>query len=192
MTIHRSLDLAPHHRRKVDGALTTTTARTLVDLASVLRTEHLAQVLDEGLAAGIVTIEDVQRVFEEVARRGRTGSAAMRKLLAERLGSDLLTATKLERVGMQVFDNGGLPRPIFQYPAPWDSTRRIDFAWPRFRVGCECDSKRWHTRLNDFQIDRSRDNLALAYQWRIFRFTWKDFRERPDFVISQLSAALAA
>ncbi|MGH9896153.1 MAG: hypothetical protein ACREA0_30010, partial [bacterium] len=182
----------PHHRMKVKGLSTTTPARTLNDLPAVLRAEQMAIVLDESLAAKIAPIDEVERVFHEVARRGRTGSALMRSLLRERIGSDLIPATRIERVGMRVFEDGGLARPIFQYPAPWDPNRRIDFAWPRFCVGCECDSRRWHTRLKDFQNDRDRDNLALNYNWRVFRFTWEDFHQRPHLVVSQLRTALAA
>lgn len=192
VTIHRSIDLLPHHQMEVDGLSTTTPARTLNDLPAVLRPKQMAMVLDESLAAKIASIAEVDSVFHEVARRGRTGSALMRSLLRERIGSDLIAATRIERVGMRVFEDGGLPRPVFQYPAPWDPIRRIDFAWPHFCVGCECDSRRWHTRLNDFQSDRHRDNLALTYNWRIYRFTWDDFRQRPHMVVARLKAALAA
>lgn len=191
VTIHRSIDLARTHRTEVDGYPTTTPARTLIDLAAVLRPHQMGRVLDEALAARIATIDSVQTVFADVARRGRTGTATMRSLLKDRVGSQLITATRLERVGMKVFEDGGIPRPEFQYPAPWNPNRRIDFAWPRFRVGCECDSRRWHTRTTDFQADRLRDNLALTYNWRIYRFTWEDFRQRPHLVVAQLQAALA-
>jgi hypothetical protein len=116
----------------------------------------------------------------------------MRKILGDRVGAELVEATKIERVGLSVFDSGGLPRPVWQFPAPWDRAKRIDFAWPHARVGCECDSRRWHTRVNDFQYDRDRDNLALLHNWKIFRFTWQDFTQRPGFVIEQLRTALAA
>jgi len=190
--IHRSIDLFADHRSLVSGLNTTTPARTINDLAAVLRPEQMARVLDEALAERPGLIDEVQTVFGEVARRGRNGSGPMRSLLDERVGSSLISATKLERVGMNVFDVGGLPRPVFQYPAPWDPSRRIDFAWPFCRVGCECDSRRWHTRVNDFQNDRARDNLALNHNWRIYRFTWEDFRLRPEMVVAQLAEALAA
>lgn len=189
--IHRSIDLLDHHRGVVEGMLTTTPARSLIDLAAVLSRGHIAHVLDEALASRIAEIEDVQTVFDEVARRGRPGSATMRALLQERTGSDSIPATRLERVGMRVFEHGGLPKPFFQYPAPWNPSRRIDFAWPHRSVGCECDSRRWHTRANDFQRDRLRDNLALNHGWRIFRFTWEDFHRRPHHVVTQLKTALA-
>lgn len=114
----------------------------------------------------------------------------MRKLLEERVGDDMVTASRLEKVGFGVFERGGLPRPRWQYPAPWDPDKRIDFAWPHICVGCECDSRRWHTRVADFQNDRQRDNLSLQHNWRIFRFTWEDFTKRPELVIAQLHDAI--
>jgi hypothetical protein len=176
----------------VEGLPTTTVARTLVDLTAKLSPKWMAHVLDEALAARLTGIDDVNDVFHDVARPGRTGSKLCRELLATRLGSDTVTATRLERVGMRVFERGGLVRPEFQFPAPWDPTRSIDFAWPWCRVGCECDSKRWHTRVRDFQTDRSRDNRALDFGWRIYRFTWDDFVRRPHEIVAQLRSALAA
>jgi hypothetical protein len=190
VTVHRSLDLIEHHRRRIGDYMTTTVPRTLVDLAATMHRKALANALDEELASGRTDIEEIHQVFKEVARPGRTGSKLMRGLLAERLNDELVTASRLEKVGMSVFEAVGLPRPNWQYPAPWDPTNRIDFAWPHVCVGCECDSKRCHSRLADFQTDRNRDNLALFHNWRIFRFTWKDFTTRPDFLVAQLRAAI--
>jgi hypothetical protein len=190
--IHRSIDLFAHHRTETNGLTATNAARTLNDLAAVLKPGHMALVLDESLAARIAAFEEVKAVFGEVARRGRTGTALMRKLIEQRDGTELISATRLERVGKRVFDDGGLPKPVFQYPAPWKPERKIDFAWPDYCVGCECDSRRWHTRIKDFQNDRDRDNFALEHNWRIYRFTWNDFTKRPHLVVEQLRKALVA
>lgn len=114
----------------------------------------------------------------------------MRELINERIGDEMVKATRMEKVGMALFERGGIPRPEWQYPAPWDPMKRIDFAWPWCCVGCEADSRRWHSRVNDFQTDRDRDNLALTHNWRIFRFTWDDFTKRPEFVLNQLRSAI--
>lgn len=190
--VHRSLDMIEEHRQLVDSIWTTTPARTLNDLAAVLHPQALRNAMDDSLASQLVSIGEVQRVFDQVARRGRAGCGEMRKVLNERIGSELVSASRLERLGMKVFALGGLPTPIWQYPAPWDHEKRIDFAWPQLCVACECDSRRWHTRVEDFQRDRDRDNLSLVHGWRVFRFTWDDFRRRSGLVIAQLQAALAA
>ena len=192
MIVHRSLDLSADQRTRVGGIWSTTVARTLVDNAAVLRRRAMSLALDDALAAGKTTIDEVSEVLESVARRGRTGSTLMRSLLNERIGDDLATATRLERVGMRVFVEGGLPRPEFQYPAPWNPNHFIDFAWPRSCLGCEADSRRWHTRVDRFQSDRNRDNLALLQGWRLLRFTWQDFTRRPQHVVNVVRTALAA
>ena len=190
--VHRSLDMLEEHRQLIDSIWTTTPARTLNDLPAILHPNAMALALDDSLARKLVVVEDVERVFNQVARRGRDGCGLMRRLLEDRVGDELITASRLERVGFRVFERGGLPRPLWQYPAPWDFERRIDFAWPHVCVGCECDGRRWHSRLADFQNDRTRDNLSLTHDWRIFRFTWEDFTKRPDLVIAQLREAIGS
>ena len=188
--IHRSLDLLPEHRQKIDSLWITNPARTLVDAAAVLHPKALRSAVEDSLARKLVLYEELEKIFLQVARKGRTGAGEMRKLLGYLAGTDMKTASQLEHLGMRVFENGGLPLPVWQYPAPWNPDHRIDFAWPHVCVGCECDSRRWHTRVSDFQRDRDRDNLSLIHNWRIFRFTWDDFANRPEYVVEQLRMAI--
>jgi len=190
VTVHRSLDLATHQIVTVDDLRTTNISRTLIDLAAVCKKGLVARAMDEMLASGRVRIEELVSVFEETARPGRTGSKAIRELLRERVGDELVSASKLEQVGMDLFDRGGIPRPVWQFPAPWNPDERIDFAWPRHLAGVEGDGRRWHTRVADFERDRRRDRLSLLHRWTILRFTWFDFTKRPDEVLAQVRQLL--
>ncbi|HKY46581.1 MAG TPA: type IV toxin-antitoxin system AbiEi family antitoxin domain-containing protein [Acidimicrobiia bacterium] len=190
VTVHRSLDLAADHIVTIDDLRTTNVARTLVDLAAVCKKGMVARAMDEMLASGRVRIDELVAVFEETARPGRTGSKAIRELLSERVGDELVSASKLEQVGMDLFDRGGIPRPEWQFPAPWNPDERIDFAWPPHLAGVEGDGRRWHTRVADFERDRRRDRLSLLHRWTILRFTWFDFTKRPDEVLSQVRQLL--
>jgi predicted transcriptional regulator of viral defense system len=190
VTVHRSLDLVANHIVAIDGYRTTTIARTLVDLAAVCRKGIVARAMDEMLAARNVRIEELVSIFEETARPGRTGSKMIRELLNERVGDELVTASKLEQVGMDLFERGGIPRPDWQFPAPWNPDERIDFAWPRYFAGVEGDGRRWHTRADDFERDRRRDRLSLLHRWTILRFTWFDFTKRPEEVLAQVRQLL--
>lgn len=192
VTIHRSLDMRAHHRVKIENRWTTAPGRTLIDLAAVIRPQSFRLAADDSLARGLVSIEELGAILQEITRQGRRGCGPMRQFLEERVGDDMVSASRLERLGMKTFLQGGLPRPKWQYPAPWDREKRIDFAWPHACVGCECDGRRWHTRVADFQNDRSRDNLSLIHNWRVFRYTWDDFMRRPDLVVGQLREAIAA
>lgn len=190
VTVHRSLDLATHQIVTIDDLRTTSIPRTLIDLAAVCKKGLVARAMDEMLASGRVRIEELVAAFEETARPGRTGSKAMRELLAERVGDELVSASKLEQVGMDLFDRGGIPRPRWQFPAPWNPDERIDFAWPEYLAGVEGDGRRWHTRVADFERDRRRDRLSLLHRWTILRFTWFDFTKRPDEVLTQVRQLL--
>jgi hypothetical protein len=190
VTVHRSLDLAPDHIVTIGDLRTTNVARTLVDLAAVCRKGMVARAMDEMLAAGGVRIDELVAVFEKTSRPGRTGSKAIRELLGERVGDELVSASKLEQIGMDLFDRGGIPRPEWQFPAPWNPDERIDFAWPPYFAGVEGDGRRWHSRVADFERDRRRDRLSLLHRWTILRFTWFDFTKRPDEVLNQVRQLL--
>jgi len=190
VTVHRSLDLASDHITVVDGLRVTSIARTLNDLTAVCKKGMVARAMDEMLSSGRVRIEELVSVFEETARPGRTGSKASRELLDERVGDELVSASRLEQVGMDLFQRGGVPRPEWQYPAPWNPDERIDFAWPWWFAGVEGDGRRWHTRVADFERDRRRDRLSLLHRWTILRFTWLDFTKRPDEVLAQVHQLL--
>ncbi|MGI8517691.1 MAG: hypothetical protein ACR2ME_05040, partial [Acidimicrobiia bacterium] len=57
VTIHRSFDMADHHRQVVNGLWTTNAARTFVDLAAVAHPKLLASALDDALASRQVRME---------------------------------------------------------------------------------------------------------------------------------------
>jgi predicted transcriptional regulator of viral defense system len=190
VTVHRSLDLATHQIVTIDDLRTTSVPRTLIDLAAVCKKGLVARAMDEMLASGRVRIEELVSVFEETARQGRTGSKTIRELLGERVGDELVSASKLEQVGMSLFDRGGIPRPEWQYPAPCNPEERIDFAWPPYLAGVEGDGRRWHTRVADFERDRRRDRLSILHRWTILRFTWFDFTKRADEVLTQVRQLL--
>lgn len=191
VVVHRVRDLADDHRTEVEGMPVTTVARTLVDLAAVCPDWMVASALDDTVVEGRVDIDEVVKVFEAVAGRGKPGVGALRSILAERVGDDHIPATRIEQVARKVFRAGGLPDPVWQYPAPWNPAERIDFAWPQCKVGCECDSRRWHTRVRDFENDRRRDRAALMVGWKVLRFTWEELTERPHEVVAQLRRVLA-
>jgi very-short-patch-repair endonuclease len=67
---------------------------------------------------------------------------------------------------------------------------RVDFAYPKHNLVIEGDSRRWHTLLNSFEIDRLRDNAAQLAGWRVLRFTWQEITENPERVVSTIRLAL--
>jgi len=189
VTVHRTRDLHDSHVVSIDGLPTTTLARTVIDLAAIvhpLRTESLIDrlVLDRRL-----TLEQLQSVFVDVAKKGKPGSSVVRELLEARSGEPH-PMSKLERLGLKLIREAGLPEPRLEYPIPWDPRRRFDVAYPSSRLVIEWDSRRWHTAADAFERDRSRDRQVVLHGWRLLRFTWDDVTVRPNLVANAIQAAL--
>lgn len=192
VVVHRTNDLDPSHITEEDGFPVTTMTRTIVDLAGKLHPRHIEFIVDDLVAAKRLNLDDLGLLVEAIARRGKPGSRTLHGLLSDRAADDTGLASRLERLGLRVLADAGLPSPHTEYPAPWNANERIDAAYPSAKVGIEWDSKRWHTQVAAFQRDRKRDRFALLEGWRIFRFTWQDLTEVPYEVVSTIRSALSA
>lgn len=170
----------------------TKTERTILDLAAVISERHLARVIDTSLAAGRVDLEVLDDLFSQVGRRGKPGTAVMRRLLEARMGDNLAPESELERRLLEVIHISGLPSPVCQFRAPWlrAVNGRVDLAYPDRLLVIEGDSRRWHTVATAFETDRLRDNAAQLAGWRILRFTWEEITQNPTRVVSTIRKAL--
>jgi len=160
----------------------TTVERTVVDMAAFLRRRHTAAIVDDLISTKRMTLESFATVALRIARRGKPGSAALRKIIDER-SDEAANASRLERYGLELLRSTGLPDPVLEFPIPWNRFRRFDVAYPDAKVAIEWDSRRWHTSADAFEQDRRRDRDALAHGWRVLRFTWRDVMERPGEVV---------
>lgn len=188
--VHRNHDLAAAHVVEITDLPVTTIPRTLVDLGAVVTSRQLRSIVDDLIAERRVTVDELGVTFDEVARKGKPGIKTMRRILEERGSGPAANATTLERRGLRVLLDGGLPEPTTEYPIPWDRKRRFDAAYPPERVGIEWDSRRWHGLIDAFERDRQRDRAALLHGWSVFRFTWADVTERPGNVVDTIRIAL--
>ncbi|MFB3044184.1 MAG: endonuclease domain-containing protein, partial [Acidimicrobiia bacterium] len=67
---------------------------------------------------------------------------------------------------------------------------RVDLAYPAHQLVIEGDSRRWHTLLNSFELDRKRDNAAQLAGWRTLRFIWDEITQEPEEVVRVIAQAL--
>jgi very-short-patch-repair endonuclease len=67
---------------------------------------------------------------------------------------------------------------------------KIDIAFPEARIAIEIDGWAWHTDVQRFRTDRRKGNALVRAGWTVLRFTWHDLTNRPDYVISEIRAAL--
>ena len=181
VTVHRCHDLMDEHIVQVMDLPVTSIPRTIVDLSPLVTVSHLAAIVGALITARRIVTDDVQRVVDQIARRGKPGIRKVRRVLEER-DTGPRDGTPLERLGARVLRARGIPEPHFEYPLPWDPARRFDAAFPHARLAIEWDSRQWHELAEAFQMDRERDRQAQLHGWRIVRFTWADVTRRPDEV----------
>ena len=49
-----------------------------------------------------------------------------------------------------------------------------------------------HRAVDRFSADRHKGNALVRARWDLLRFTWHDLTNRPDYVVAEILAALAA
>ncbi|HEX5811563.1 MAG TPA: type IV toxin-antitoxin system AbiEi family antitoxin domain-containing protein [Pseudonocardia sp.] len=69
---------------------------------------------------------------------------------------------------------------------------RIDIAFPEEMLAIEIDGWAWHMDVDRFRADRHKGNALVRARWDLLRFTWHDLTNRPDYVVAEIRAALAA
>jgi hypothetical protein len=148
----------------------TTPARTLVDLAGQLDAPLLERILDEGSVNRLWTTDDLIACAARLGSHGRSGRAALAKLLEARVGEPSVESP-LELRMIRVL----APFAPFetQYQLVLDREVVIlDIAWPAWRVGAEVDGW-WVRSRSRSKFDRSqhRTNLLHAHRWRVAHLT---------------------
>lgn len=183
---HRSRDLSPRHVTRRRGIPVTNPMRTLVDLGAVDRWA-VGDALERAVVARICSVVAVERVLDDVARKGRRGAGVLRRVLDERALGRARPDGLLEARFARVLREGSLPAPVFQYRV---GRYRVDFAYPELRIAIEVDGFEVHGTPAALQADLERQNTLVAAGWTVLRFTWRDVVRRPAWVAAQVAALL--
>jgi very-short-patch-repair endonuclease len=192
VTVHRSSDLdlsSCPTRQKVP---VTTPMRMLMDLGVVAPVDEVSAALEKLVLKGTVPLAAVRNELAARARSGRTGTGALRQVLAEWPDVDAQAGSPAELLFARLCRREGLPEPVYQYEvALGGRRRRIDFAYPDRRLAIEIDGHAVHAQRNVFQDDRHRQNDLIEAGWRVIRFTWHDVSERRDYVVATVRRMLS-
>jgi len=192
VVVRRTTDLLPRQRTIHQGIPVTTIPRTVIDLAGVLEADLFEQFLDRLLNERILGIERLSDEFDRIARRGRTGTAALRRMLVPRLDGLIVPRTELESRGHAFLERYGLGGGTEQYRPSWASPviTSVDVAFVDSRVIVEFDGRRWHDRDDRFEGDRVRDQIATEHGWLTFRITWQQLKFDPSGTARRLRGTL--
>ena len=185
--------LPAHHVTVREAIPVVTLARLCFELAATEHPGRTERAVDNALLAG-VALDALAEVVGSLAKRGRPGSALMRRLVAARGDGYVPPASELEALGFAVLRAGGLPEPVRQLDVGsrerWIG--RVDCAYPEARLLIEFDGRRHWQVLLEAQADRRRDAELVAAGYRVLRITWEMLTTDPEGVVRLVGAALRA
>jgi very-short-patch-repair endonuclease/predicted transcriptional regulator of viral defense system len=177
---HRAM-LTPEDLAVVEGIPTTTVARTLVDLASVVPTDHLAKAIDTAERLRLLDLTGIEETLDRTRGRKGPGHAALRRALAEHRTT--LTRSDLEDRFLRLVTTSGLPLPQTNVQI---QGFEVDAFWPKRRLVVELDGWAYHRTAKAFQRDRTKANALTKAGYRVLRFTHDDIANRPAQVVRDL------
>ncbi len=192
--VHESKDFRVSDIVDVDRIPVTSTVRTVVDLGASAPPWLVEKCLDTALRKKLCSVWDVRCFIARVARPGRAGVGTIRPLVEERLTWQVLTESDLEDAFRSLVAAAPIPMPDPQYvvcDGEGIEVGRFDFAYPLHSVLIELDSESFHMDPVSFQRDREKQNRAHGLGWTVYRFTWRQIVDRPEFVLETLAAVFA-
>ena len=190
--VHRVRSLPKADRATHRAIPVTTPTRTLIDLAAVVAAETVEEALDDALRRGLTSLPKLRWRLDELGRRGRSGVAVVRALLAARGPGGPVPESVFETRLLRLLRRAGLPAPVVQHVIT-DGGRfvaRVDLAYPDEKLAIEADGYRHHGGRQRFEHDRARLNAITALGWRVILVTWQQMQERPQELNEQIARTL--
>jgi restriction endonuclease-like protein/putative AbiEi antitoxin of type IV toxin-antitoxin system len=178
--------LAPDEVTVERGIPVTTPARTLYDLAALVRPHELEHAFNE---AEIRRLASPVSVRDLVARHPRrSGNTAVRNVLGKYATyGATVTRSRLEQRLLALLDAHALPRPLINRAG---AHGELDATWPEQRLVVECDGFATHGTRAAFERDRARDRELQVAGWRVVRITWRQLTTDADTIAGQLRILL--
>jgi hypothetical protein len=190
--IARRLSLASSDRTKHCGFPVTTLARTVVDLAPQVSNDLLERAIAQVARRSPYQFRLLRRRVEELSRSRVPAIGRVRTLLSDMGSTAELAESDLEVLVARFIRIHGFPKPTLQYwvTLPTYGPARLDFAFPRFRVGVEAQSHKWHGLPSAIERDSVRMSEFAALGWLIIQTTWRQISDEPAVVAQRLQRAL--
>ncbi len=167
--------------------------QTLFDLGGVIPLHHLEVVLDDALNRRLTTLSSLESTVTILARSGRLGSGALRRLIKSRTGLAAIPESVLETRLLGLLETAQVPLPTSQYEIR-DGGRfvaRVDFAYPDLRIAIEADGFQHHSGRNAWQGDIQRRNRLTTAGWLVLHVTWRDLERRPQQLVHEVRQILS-
>jgi very-short-patch-repair endonuclease len=166
------------------GIPVTTVARTLLDLAEVLKATALEEAFDEADRLKLLSLDELEGVCRRA--RGRRGLKPLRRLMDADRGPE--TRSPLEDRLVAFCRKRGLPEPETNVTV---LGREVDAFWPDAKLMAEADSFEFHSHRGAFEGDRARDAAMVVAGYRVVRITHRRLTREPEKLATELRLLLA-
>ncbi len=193
VVLHRSTQMHLADRMLIDGIPVTGAARTLLDVAGVVRSRMLESIVDDLLRLRRTTWPELHSTLLRHSAQGRTGCGGLRRLLAERYGDGPVPLSDWSRRVVRLLVDGGLPAPVLEHRVLSPTgilVAQVDAAYPFERIAIELQSKQWHLNHRSFEADPARWNQLTTLGWQVYPVTWTFFTKEPDELCRIVRTAL--
>lgn len=189
--VHRASDL-PETLVLRMRVPTTGVGRVLIDTASVLSRSKARDALDRAIARKLVTPMNVLAELNELARRGRPGVGAMRRLLDEAGVTGSHAPSVLEAKTRRLIKEAGLPQPECEFVAGENGEYRLDFVWPDLMLVVEVDGWQYHSSFEAFYQGMTRQNALSLSGYGFLKYSWMHVTREPRLVVDEMRTAYRA
>lgn len=188
--IHRHEDLEPQDIELVKGIACTNATRMLIDIGAVRR-DLVEPLFHSVLHRRLAEYDDIVARFYQVARKGRNGVGPLRAVLAEYDSAMAPGESTLEVRLLEIIRQHGIKPPVRQHRVTVGGRHyRLDLAYPDEMLAIEGDGFGVHSERDRFETDRERQNALVNVGWRPLHFTWRQIRQRSDYVADTIRTAL--
>lgn len=188
LDVRRSRVVPASHLEEVDGIVTVTVARALVDVARDLRTDALRSLALAAQRERLASEQDLRSVLDVLTcAPGRSRAVQVvrdLRLDGSESGFEFTTRDRIETAGL---------RPDPEQPTVTVSgrRRRIDIAWLDLRVGVECQGYRDHVGRRALDRDAARVNELVAHgDWLLLQVTPSMLHDGWPAFLASLCACL--
>lgn len=190
-TVHRRVDFTAIATTVVDGIPVSTVAETLFDIALRAHPARLRRAIDHALVKDLTTVAELHDVLDRIDGSRLKGTVAFREAVVDLDGSYVPTQSETEQLLAAALDDPRVPPIERQAHLSWwdELPHRVDAVIMDWRLILEADGRTYHTKREDFERDRQRDNLAAAHGYRVMRFTYAMLRDDPGRVLEMVLRA---
>jgi len=171
--------LAPEDAITLDRIPSTSLARTLLDLASVVRAEALTRALEEAERRRLIDTRPIHDLLDRA--NGHPGAPKLVAALHSYDPEAIRTRSELERRFLALVAEAGLPRPTVNTRV---AGLEVDTVWPEQRLVVELDGYAFHRSRAAFEADRRRDATLLQAGYRTLRVTARRLEHEPAAVLA--------